>query len=111
MGIFDDTYDSSDSLKSVVWTVITAIIGCVFIAKRLYFANQAKRLGKNNVNDEFLDIIVAILLVFGLIQIVYGPPNTSLTKVFIFIFTMNLIIGLGKLFNMFGSLVDSFTKK
>jgi len=103
MGVFDDidTYDSSQTRKSVVWTVITAIIGCVFIAKRLYFSDQAKRLGKNNVIDGFIDIIVATLSVFILIQIVYGAPNTNLSKVFIFIFTLFLIIGLGKLFNTF----------
>ena len=103
MGAFDntDTYDSSQPRKSVVWTVITAIIGCVFIAKRLYFSDQAKRLGKNNVIDGFIDIIIGTILCLIIIQFVYGPPNTVWIQILMIFFMLYILSLVGKIFNMF----------
>jgi hypothetical protein len=113
MGAFDttDTYNSSQPRISVVWIVITAIFGCVFIAKKLYFADQAKRLGKNNVIDGFIDIIIGTILCLILLRFVYGPPNTIWIQILMIFFMLYILSVVGKIFNMFTSVFDSFTKK
>jgi hypothetical protein len=106
MGAFDKNnvytaspYNGEQRMESVTWIVITVVIGCVFIAKRLYFKRERNRLGKGNPRTDFVDVMSTVVLGLLWFRIIFGPPNPFISTVLMTIFITVLAIGVGFLLN------------
>ena len=98
-----NSYKEIQQMSSVVWIINIMLVGCVLIAKRVYFNSETKNKNKNNNNNnnnnnnieppfEIDEIIIYTLLFLLLIIIIYGPPNPGIVGVLIAIFTIGLVI-------------------
>lgn len=107
MGAFDtdknynaSPYNGNQRMKSVTWIVITAVIGCVFIAKRLYFKSEKERLKKGDPNIDFMDVIANTILFLIWFQIIYGAPNPAIMYILMSIFMIGIAIGIAYLLRL-----------
>jgi membrane protein DedA with SNARE-associated domain len=98
MGAFDsaDVYDKNpyngeQRMSSVVWIIVVMLIGCVLIAKRLYFNNQNKN---KNVEPpvDLNEIMRNTLLFLLLIVLMFGPPNEKFARFLMLVFIIVLFI-------------------
>ena len=98
MSIFDTPEDyASDSkqrMSYVVWLINVMLIGCVFIAKRLYFKSQKENVPKRNIDTktDIVDVMTDTLLFIILIIVMFGAPNEKLVGFLMTIFMIALAI-------------------
>lgn len=102
MGAFDSVtdynsnpYNGQQRMESVVWLVITAMTGCIFIVKRIYFKNLKKDILKyDNIEFDITDIMMCTILFVIATRVFFGPPYRALITFIIFIFTIGLVIAI-----------------
>jgi hypothetical protein len=98
MSIFDtpEQYasDSKQTMSYVVWLINVMIIGCVFIAKRLYFKSQKENVPKRNIDTktDTVEVMTDTLLFIILIIVMFGAPNEKLVGFLMTIFMIALAI-------------------
>jgi len=84
----------------VVWIIITVVIGCLFIIKRIFFYYESKRLKKGDSIDSFVDIMGTVLLLVLFIIAILGPPDSPLTKMLMTVIIIGVVLGCGYLLNL-----------
>ena len=98
MSIFDTPQqyatDSKQRMSYVVWLINVMIIGCVFIAKRLYFKSQKENVPKKNIDTktDIIEVMTDTLLFILLIVVMFGAPNEKLVGFLMTIFMIALAI-------------------
>lgn len=99
MGAFDtdkvyaaNPYNGEQRMKSVTWIIISVVFGCVFIAKRLYFKNEKKRLGRGDPQTDFTDIMSDVILCLLWFLLIFGPPNQVLMTILFIIFLISIFM-------------------
>lgn len=84
----------------VVWIIITAVIGCLFIIKRIFFYYESKRLKKGDSVDSFIDIMGTVLLLVLLIIALFGPPDSPLTKMLMTAIIITVVLAFVKIISL-----------
>jgi len=84
----------------VVWIIITVVIGCLFIIKRIFFYYESKRLKKGSSIDSFIDIMGTVLLLVLFIIAILGPPDSPLTKMLMTVIIIGVVLGCGYLLSL-----------
>jgi Ca2+/Na+ antiporter len=98
MSIFDTPQqyatDGKQRMSYVVWLINVMIIGCVFIAKRLYFKSQKENVPKKNIDTktDIIEVMTDTLLFILLIVVMFGAPNEKLVGFLMTIFMIALAI-------------------
>ena len=98
MSIFDtpEQYDADGKqrMSYVVWLINVMIIGCVFIAKRLYFKSQKEKIPKKTIDTktDIVEVMTDTLLFVLLIIVMFGAPNEKLVGFLMTIFMIALAI-------------------
>jgi hypothetical protein len=98
MSIFDSTQqyatDGKQRMLNVVWLINVMLIGCVFIAKRLYFKSEKEKIPKKKIytKTDIVDVMTNTLLFVLLIIVMFGAPNEKLVGFLMTIFMIALAI-------------------
>jgi uncharacterized membrane protein len=97
MSIFDTPQeyaaDGKQRMSYIVWLINVMLIGCVFIAKRLYFKSEEKKSKKIDKNPtDIIEVMTDTLLFIMLIIVMFGAPNEKLVGFLMTIFMIVLAI-------------------
>jgi len=88
--------NSPDRKKEPVWIVIIFLVGVISFVKVLFFSHKYSTDKKKQefLQEDSLNKVMIITLIAGVFIVsLYGPPHKMVTKVFIYLLIIMILVG------------------